>query len=1527
VVPPGGAAAIYGFLFQILRTAEWALKIDLEAPERDAMNVTIIAEPPAGDIDIRFPQGRLVQQFKARDDGTWSLAEIVDKTMPDLYRVVADDQEKVRYQFVTSGRIGEWAPAYEFFRSLASRDPGNAPLESLDASNHRFLLRGKYFSERSLFEEIIRVLREHQPAKAEEEATTHRKLWHRLSRFEFVTTGDLAEAEGKVRSLVSAYVADDGLLDDKVARLRDTVLAYAASGNRSFTPAELLREAGIEGTAFTKLPVAHATVRELTLADMRRLIGYNRSLSVRSPYKCEEWGHILVFSGESGQGKSWCLADVAYDLMDRGQGGLVVFVSASGNLTADLTTAAHRVVRDALGHNTAASFEQLTTHIKKTLPGLRDPWLTICLDDVSSSAEIIELCGARLDEWGIRVALTAGPRLARHEMLKEKNAIIEAVQDFSESELREFLVRNGRSWAVVPPDVRKTMRRPLLATIFVREAARWSPKTEYELYEACWRRLSTVREQPEHPDDLAAMLALAEDLSGGGQYPWSLKSLRTMKIDGAQQVRLEAIGWLRVDDHGAASIWHDRLLNWAVAENVAEEAREIAGNAAAIGTLLKRFWDEGDTNDGKHRRLTYVPMDVLWICASRNGLSAGQLAAVIENLEPSHLSDSAGLYSLLASLGPCIVPALAQRLRKIGTEPDDSGLEMNVRRAILSALQMDGGKAVSHVLEMLEDSSPRLRDIGIRAAGVLPAGLYAPILWNLLVEHDVDVEKASGESTHGNGAHWKRDRIYRALAGSVSHAHEWLENQIVALESPNDDAVTFAWLLSSLATARGRLLWQKVKDKLFEFTPLDKPRGLIACIQNYHDAYEVPRLETWLSWTHDFAAPSSLGALALVAPEKALAFVITGAASIVSDFASWWLPWLMLTRREETLASARERLSYDASVAEWFRGSEHELDAVTIDGFIEHLSGQMLHFVSDSGSVSERHFQWSAHVLAAAGHSIGVDRLSAQSGTDFERNLVAAVAHLPLKETPLTEPSVDLRMVLRRVNEKAMIEALIAALNGEDLTATEIDWAIAYPTPEVVEALRAFVLRKATKENEKWLSPKAVRAVRALALIGDDEGVVDAVWLSGSNIVDDDVAWLVREREPMNETLVARLLDALSSPDETERVRALASLGVSRRRDLIPRILDEAASPKASLTVRYHAISAARDLVERGTEIADLVESVVNGNCNDLRHVLAELLIASGTPASMNLLAVLARKLPFDHVRDEAIVECLVDRSDTGREMAALLQSHLWPFPYAPTFGNRADAWGRLFPVIADDELRQKALDSALLESNAIDSLVVIECVATFDRAAAFDLVVAALKSERKGREVLPAYLLKFDLNRAADALVSHLCDESVALVRWAICRALRWSGDQSFAARIHEMAGGRSVVVREAAYDYAGWHADIFKADDLREAALNDESFDVRIAARDAIRRRHRIRQTAELRERLIASSGSEAWMYAETLITYGDPYLLSRHEDELCVWPALQTFPAALQAQAQKWLHARSKKIEREAETEDFFRGRSGR
>jgi hypothetical protein len=75
----GGPAAIYGFLYQIIhhtgRLAELTLAGKLEGQE-EVTDARLVLEPRTGGDARAEAAGRyLVEQYKTRTDGTWSLAD------------------------------------------------------------------------------------------------------------------------------------------------------------------------------------------------------------------------------------------------------------------------------------------------------------------------------------------------------------------------------------------------------------------------------------------------------------------------------------------------------------------------------------------------------------------------------------------------------------------------------------------------------------------------------------------------------------------------------------------------------------------------------------------------------------------------------------------------------------------------------------------------------------------------------------------------------------------------------------------------------------------------------------------------------------------------------------------------------------------------------------------------------------------------------------------------------------------------------------------------------------------------------------------------------------------------------------------------------------------------------------------------------------------------------------------------------------------------------------------------------------
>jgi hypothetical protein len=171
-------------------------------------------------------------------------------------------------------------------------------------------------------------------------------------------------------------------------------------------------------------------------------------------------------------------------------------------------------------------------------------------------------------------------------------------------------------------------------------------------------------------DDLGRMRRLAVCiLQPQATYPWTVATLREVDRDDAAWKRLESIGWLRglAEDH--VEIWHDRLLNWAVAEALIAQRKTNQLSTAQLGEWLCKFYDARNVFAGKS--LAYVPMDVLWLASDQQRGLVTEVPSLIAALEghPAYGGYPEALYqTLLPTLGTRVLPALIERVRTMATQ-------------------------------------------------------------------------------------------------------------------------------------------------------------------------------------------------------------------------------------------------------------------------------------------------------------------------------------------------------------------------------------------------------------------------------------------------------------------------------------------------------------------------------------------------------------------------------------------------------------------------------------------------------------------------------------------------------------------------------------------------------------------------------------------------------------------------------------------------------------------------------------------
>ncbi|HUU59732.1 MAG TPA: hypothetical protein VMZ50_09320, partial [Phycisphaerae bacterium] len=294
----------------------------------------------------------MVEQIKSRSaSGTWSLKEVIEEVLPDLYGAADVTKPDTIYRFVTDGRMGAWEAVLQLWQSMRDRptDSENPPSKLDNTQQVRFMKRqGEFWgagphTERSIFERLCGVLSQDARTCGDPLSQVQRKAWHLLGRFEFrgEQTRDLLERRLNVLLLEVAGS------DVEVAQLRDAMLARIAKacarGGEAIKTSRFLAEHGISAVPLRAWPLLHKRARN-HLASMLTVRQYvpaeDARPSVPDDLRSVWPGSVpmLVLAGESGQGKSWAMYAAASRFSEPQDGALVAFVDATENRGRSLET-------------------------------------------------------------------------------------------------------------------------------------------------------------------------------------------------------------------------------------------------------------------------------------------------------------------------------------------------------------------------------------------------------------------------------------------------------------------------------------------------------------------------------------------------------------------------------------------------------------------------------------------------------------------------------------------------------------------------------------------------------------------------------------------------------------------------------------------------------------------------------------------------------------------------------------------------------------------------------------------------------------------------------------------------------------------------------------------------------------------------------------------------------------------------------------------------------------------------------------
>ena len=938
----GGPVNLRGIHYQLVSTfreVEKAVRIVSHDGTAEFLTSVIITIEPRGGGDSAVFQGglRRVQQIKTHQ-GAWSLVELVKRVFPDLFRAYCSDPGVAEVELITDGQLDEQAQGLRnLIGELKKSNSKESDLLPWFRGRARRSSNSACKTVADLIDFFAVELSGNITDKVSNEATHRDKIKGFLSRLSLRAGLSFDDQEIQCREFLEGRGIAPGGVPHAIDQVVGYLLRRGKHGNHAFTFYELSVILNLAQQDLNNWPSLSGLSRDLILSDLARpRPGYMEGQDVRryDPLTPEllsytsrrdvdqrggSWSSDrlkpIVIVGKSGMGKTWLLARAACQLghakysLDS-PGPALLWLSSQQDPRSDLEAAARRFCDRLWGHERPLSLESLADRISKLAVSRSLPWLIVFVDGVRSRDYFDKLDELDHGELGVLMVISASFPFGDGPLERPSLRLLPA-PGFNPDEVLCFLELRGSFALELPPvDVRKLLETPIFSALYAalkNNEVGWQPDDEYALIQRFWVE-RVARPRPQAADALARLscrrlreAAATDERPSQFSESWTVAELTDAGLSREDLEFFEASAILARDNASRSySFNHERILQWAAAEGAARAflagsfpADELSETCAAIliGESQAR-WTFG-----------YLPADLLWLLLDPDLPAACRSAAETLLARLEHHRNFLRLGDWLTTLGSRLVSLLFIRLRSADLE--DSAILYTYRDALK---QIQSVEVAQHATGLLEASSLELQEIGVQ---ILEKREHAPVLdllWALYQEWWAAAHSPRTQSSGRREGPWMYHVSIgeKAIRRSVRNRPEWLEARLLASSSLGGANSTLLFLLAS--TPKGEVVWKRHKEFIRGRLADDHQRGFVRCIISFRDLEERSWLESKVNERRDLVAPSARGALALLAPESALAPVEPEASLDLALGRGWWLPLARIQRPIETAHFLKEMI-------------------------------------------------------------------------------------------------------------------------------------------------------------------------------------------------------------------------------------------------------------------------------------------------------------------------------------------------------------------------------------------------------------------------------------------------------------------------------------------------------------------------------------------------------------------------------------------------------------------------------------------
>ena len=1513
---PGGAAAINGFLYQIVHHIDWLARatLDTTGDKDEIRNARLVLEPPCGGDAVAEAKDRyLVEQYKTRrTDRLWSLGDLIP-VLSDLRKAVPQGLPRhAEYRFVTDGRGGQ-LDAFKAFLGDVQSSTGPQQLDSL--GRRRYGQLWKNLTNREFFEDMERRTRPTWSKVQPQDTLFH----HLLARFRMKFQQTLAARAAVIDDMMRPFVQKRGTEGDIRRQLVAVVMERISNGSNVFEPHEIramFKKVGLNPDRVCRYNALHTTISALT----KRRAAALRYAPDRDVRAAPEWPAdkpVLLISGDSGTGKTWQLGRLLTAAAEDSR--IATLVPAANTHEQLLSAAASDLAQRGLGDASNPGLVEVSEILRRMNPDGSTPRVTIALDDVRDADLVRDLVRQDWSDWDMALALTVPGHVARALVQSDAATIhVHPVDDFSTDELDEFLQRSGRQWSDLPSDLRRLLRKPVMAGIFVdipHSSFSTTPHTEYEIFETYWERISVKGKL----GDEGIVLALAGHVIDGKPYPLERRAWPGLGLTRDAMEGLSASGWIACSDAGEVEFVHDRLLNWAVAKSL---AHGFSGGKWDIEGLWARL--EAAERHSPNR-FGYVPMDLLWLLAE-SAANAGPLACFVEHLEDRHGFGTELLYQfLLPTLGDRAVPILAERLAQLASASGDYRVALVARSFASLARQspVDLQQLQKAVDELLASTSPVHQNAALAFLEVLPRPATLPRLWQI---HQARHEALHAPHDNSNSTA-DYHASFSALRAGITHDPAWLRCRIVRNAEERSPASELAYLLNALDHKEADDIWRDTADGLFAGVPADKPRSLLLCVATFRDHSRIDFVLANLSNPEDSANTAALTTLAILDPREAIERLAD-----VRDFDRYvsrnrWLPFLL--RSHPTALRQRIRGLGDTHaqtlwlIAELFTERANQIDPATLRFLLDALRRTLR---DHSPSVLEDVPAWldkALDLLARIARNELLAVLREEADGELER-MIAAVACSRLRSNSnVLDPVVEnARRVLIMISGDGTTTLISRELESPHFWIRHrgLKWAWITDAAAVVELLVAIAMRPIPPDvrrdplahhlTDDHLQPwyEFIDATLALAAVAADADLVGLLEETLCVDVSDDLSRLRAHAGPMPKRLTNHAWRTLRTADgaKDETLAGLLVARLSGDTALIPPTRSTLRRVQPNSRIAMHACIALQMLGDSSKEFVKLARKLLDTKENRSHGLSALLgLGAEGCAMVGAWFENADRTSSLDPGVLGGAIRALYANAAT-RSLAIDLASRACregKLPVDPPYDIAVES--------RDPELRERIVEVAFATETDTPTatLRAIEGLARVDLPKAIAAIKNALPHAPKAATRMCRLLICIAPETAPRDLLALAAAAKAKALREAVGRALR-QADRPVVTTLLTTALRGSKPERQTAAEIAAWLPVPDIATALENCLNHDSDMQVRHAALDALEAHDREAAVLGLLRAFRTSAGRHRWGLLIAVLDAGDPHLLLDQNDELWLGRVLSDVPAAFSLVADRRLKQRMNK-----------------